>query len=215
MDNIKKIVGSRLKDLRSNKSQSELCISLNREYQKRYDTDEKPFTQAKISKIEKGEQTIDYSQLIVYADYFKVTVDYILGREKGENENVFYPDSENITVNGIFSAINYLLEAFGADEIIDEKKISYMQDIGFVETEMNITVPILNFCEIDFEGGADFSPIDEYLKKIKSSDNIKKELESLGEKDVYISLLKKWANVENLKYNKDKKRVEEDIELPF
>ena len=53
MDNIKKIVGSRLKDLRSNKSQSELCISLNREYQKRYDTDEKPFTQAKISKIEK------------------------------------------------------------------------------------------------------------------------------------------------------------------
>ena len=66
-----------------------------------------------------------------------------------------------------------------------------MQDIGFVETEMNITVPILNFCEIDFECGADFSPIDEYLKKIKSSDNIKKELESLGEKDVYIIKIKK------------------------
>ena len=40
--------------------------------------------QNSISRYEKGQREADYKTLIAFADYFNVSVDYILGRESDE-----------------------------------------------------------------------------------------------------------------------------------
>ncbi|MCD8041031.1 MAG: helix-turn-helix domain-containing protein [Clostridia bacterium] len=59
----------RLRELREKKklSQVRLAIDLN-------------VNQNTISRYEKGEREADYSMLIAIADYFNVSVDYLLGR---------------------------------------------------------------------------------------------------------------------------------------
>ena len=211
--NIKEKIGKNLKTLRGNRSQGELCISLNRSYKKLYGVDDSPFTQAKISKIEKGEQMIDYSQLLTYADYFNVTTDSIMGKDQKESENTFYPDINDITVDGIFSAVNYLIVAFGIENIIDKKEvISY---VGEGQEEAYDVTPILKFYKYNELGEYTLNPVGEYINKVLSTHSIKSELESLGEREIYVSLLRKWANTDSLRYYKENREVEEDIELPF
>ncbi len=64
----------RLKELRekNNISQVKLAIELN-------------LNQNTISRYENGEREADYKTLIVLADYFGVTVDYLLGRTDEKN----------------------------------------------------------------------------------------------------------------------------------
>ncbi|MBO5373963.1 MAG: helix-turn-helix transcriptional regulator [Clostridia bacterium] len=59
----------RLKELRKSKgiSQQRLAIELNT-------------TQNTISRYETGERQADYSMLIAIANYFDVSIDYLLGR---------------------------------------------------------------------------------------------------------------------------------------
>lgn len=59
----------RLKELRTkrNISQVKLAIDLN-------------MNQNSISRYENGEREADYDTLIAFADYFGVSVDYLLGR---------------------------------------------------------------------------------------------------------------------------------------
>ena len=59
----------RLKELRAKKkiSQVKLAMDLN-------------MSQNNISRYEKGEREADYDTLIAIADYFDVSVDYLLGR---------------------------------------------------------------------------------------------------------------------------------------
>ena len=59
----------RLKELRKSRgiSQLKLAIDLN-------------MNQNSISRYENGEREADYATLILFADYFDVSVDYLLGR---------------------------------------------------------------------------------------------------------------------------------------
>ena len=61
----------RLKELRKKKkiSQVKLAIDLN-------------MNQNSISRYENMEREADYKTLILFADYFNVSVDYLLGRDK-------------------------------------------------------------------------------------------------------------------------------------
>ena len=64
----------RLKELRTKKhiSQVKLAMDLN-------------MNQNSISRYENGEREADYETLIVFADYFCVSVDYLLGRTDKPN----------------------------------------------------------------------------------------------------------------------------------
>jgi transcriptional regulator with XRE-family HTH domain len=64
----------RLKKLRKEKkiSQLKLALDLN-------------MNQNSISRYENNERQADYSTLIKFADYFNVTLDYLLGRTDNKN----------------------------------------------------------------------------------------------------------------------------------
>ncbi|MBQ3146125.1 MAG: helix-turn-helix transcriptional regulator [Oscillospiraceae bacterium] len=64
----------RLKELRTKRhiSQVELAMDLN-------------MNQNSISRYETGEREADYETLIAFADYFGVSVDYLLGRTDNPN----------------------------------------------------------------------------------------------------------------------------------
>ena len=66
----------RLKELRRAKqiSQVKLAIDLN-------------LTQNSISRYETGEREADYKTLIAIADYFNVSIDYLLGRTNNPKIN--------------------------------------------------------------------------------------------------------------------------------
>ena len=64
----------RLKELRLKKrlSQTKLAMDLN-------------MNQNSISRYENGEREADYKTLILLADYFEVSIDYLLGRTENPN----------------------------------------------------------------------------------------------------------------------------------
>ncbi len=66
----------RLKKLREkhNISQLKLAMELN-------------LTQNSVSRYENGEREADYNTLIAFADYFNVSVDYLLGRTDDPKRN--------------------------------------------------------------------------------------------------------------------------------
>ena len=64
-----KIPMIRLKELRKNHNISQLRLSLDLN-----------MNQNSISRYENGEREADYTTLIKFADYFDVSIDYLLGR---------------------------------------------------------------------------------------------------------------------------------------
>ncbi|MBE5753110.1 MAG: helix-turn-helix transcriptional regulator [Clostridiales bacterium] len=66
----------RLKELRKKRkiSQLKLAMDLN-------------MNQNSISRYENGEREADYATLIKFADYFKVSIDYLLGRTNNPKMN--------------------------------------------------------------------------------------------------------------------------------
>ena len=66
----------RLKDLREKKniSQLQLAIALN-------------MNQNSISRYENGQREADYATLIAFADYFEVSIDYLLERTENPKMN--------------------------------------------------------------------------------------------------------------------------------
>ncbi len=72
----KKSIVMRLKELRKSRgiSQLKLAIDLN-------------MNQNSISRYENGEREADYATLILFADYFDVSVDYLLGRTDNPKVN--------------------------------------------------------------------------------------------------------------------------------
>lgn len=66
----------RLKELRKSRgiSQLKLAIDLN-------------MNQNSISRYENGEREADYATLVLFADYFDVSVDYLLGRTDNPKVN--------------------------------------------------------------------------------------------------------------------------------
>lgn len=73
---VKKSIVMRLKELRKSRgiSQLKLAIDLN-------------MNQNSISRYETGEREADYATLILFADYFDVSVDYLLGRTDNPKVN--------------------------------------------------------------------------------------------------------------------------------
>lgn len=59
----------RLKELRKQKNISQLKLAMDL-----------GMNQTSISRYENGERQADHETLIAFADYFKVSVDYLLGR---------------------------------------------------------------------------------------------------------------------------------------
>lgn len=66
----------RLKELRQNKKISQLKLSLDLN-----------MNQNTISRYETGEREADYKTLIKIADYFNVSIDYLLGRTNNPEIN--------------------------------------------------------------------------------------------------------------------------------
>ncbi len=66
----------RLKELRKAKNISQLKLALDLN-----------MNQNSISRYENGEREADYNTLIKIADYFNVSVDYLLGRTDNPNMN--------------------------------------------------------------------------------------------------------------------------------
>ncbi len=66
----------RLKELRKAKNISQLKLALDLN-----------MNQNSISRYENGEREADYNTLIKIADYFNVSVDYLLGRTDNPNIN--------------------------------------------------------------------------------------------------------------------------------
>lgn len=66
----------RLKELRKKKkiTQLKLALDLN-------------MNQNSVSRYENGEREADYASLIAFADYFDVSVDYLLGRTDNPKTN--------------------------------------------------------------------------------------------------------------------------------
>ena len=66
----------RLKELRKKKkiTQLELALDLN-------------MNQNSVSRYENGEREADYASLIAFADYFDVSIDYLLGRTDNPKTN--------------------------------------------------------------------------------------------------------------------------------
>ena len=64
----------RLKELRKSKKISQLKLALDLD-----------MNQNSISRYETGEREADYETLIKFADYFDVTLDYLLGRTNSKD----------------------------------------------------------------------------------------------------------------------------------
>lgn len=64
----------RLKELRKSKNISQLKLALDLD-----------MNQNSISRYETGEREADYETLIKFADYFDVTLDYLLGRTNSKD----------------------------------------------------------------------------------------------------------------------------------
>ncbi len=66
----------RLKELRLKRNMSQLNLAM-----------ELGMNQNSISRYENGEREADYKTLIAFADYFGVSIDYLLGRTQNPNMN--------------------------------------------------------------------------------------------------------------------------------
>lgn len=66
----------RLKELRKTKNISQLKLAMDL-----------GMNQNSISRYETGERQADYETLIAFADYFNVSIDYLLGRTDNPNLN--------------------------------------------------------------------------------------------------------------------------------
>lgn len=67
---------NRLKKLRKTKNISQLKLAMDL-----------GMNQNSISRYETGERQADYETLIAFADYFNVSIDYLLGRTDNPNLN--------------------------------------------------------------------------------------------------------------------------------
>lgn len=75
----------RLKELRLQRGMSQLRLAM-----------ELNMNQNSIGRYETGEREADYATLIKFADYFNVSVDYLLGRT---DNPVFYPKQKSLSEN--------------------------------------------------------------------------------------------------------------------
>ena len=113
----------RLKALRIKKgiSQLKLAIDLN-------------MNQNSISRYENGQRQADYETLIKFADYFNVSIDYLVGRETLDKQDT----SNNATISPVFNRFCKLTE------IQQAKVMAYMDGLESLENTFNTRQIISN-----------------------------------------------------------------------
>lgn len=174
----------------------------------------------------KGNSIMNIDKLAGFCKNLGVSADYLLFGENKDIDNSanndFFPESKDITIQGIYYAINYLLVAFG-DDIIFNVEIPYAtynyENRPFPKS---LTVPSLAIYNNDLsESIPTLNGISNYLNFIKDNKNVKKTMFESGLQKEYINILKNKANIDLLKYNPLFEIVEDveeevtDDSLPF
>lgn len=173
----------------------------------------------------KGNSIMNIDKLAGFCKNLGVSADYLLfgNDDKVTTTNVFYPKKNDITVQGIYYAINYLLAAFG-DDIIFDLSVPYFDydDAGYIKAKRELTVPCLAIYNCDiFNEEVSLNGISKYLDFIKNNRNVKKTMFESDLQKEYINILKNKANIDLLKYNPLFEIVEDveeevtDDSLPF
>lgn len=175
----------------------------------------------------KGNSIMNIDKLAGFCKNLGVSADYLLFGENKDNDNSanndFFPGSKDITVQGIYYAINYLLVAFGDDIIFDvEVPDIYIDPIGGYPEDCKRSVPALAIYNCDmFNEEVSLNGMSNYLNFIKDNKNVKKTMFESGLQKEYINILKNKANIDLLKYNPLFEIVEDveeevtDDSLPF
>lgn len=153
----------------------------------------------------KGNSIMNIDKLAGFCKNLGVSADYLLfgNDDKVTTTNVFYPKKNDITVQGIYYAINYLLAAFG-DDIIFDLSVPYFEydDAGNIRASRELTVPCLAIYNCDiFNDDVSLNGISKYLNFIKDNKNLKKTMLDSGFEKEYKSILKDKANINALVYD--------------
>lgn len=198
----------------------------NSEYKTQKEYEEKTNTPSIQNQV-KGNSIMNIDKLAGFCKNLGVSADYLLFGENKDNDNSanndFFPDSKDITIQGIYFAINYLLVAFG-DDIISDVNIPYEtfdNSKGYPIPD-ELTVPALaiynNFIFSDNDEPT-LNGISEYLNFIKNNQNVKRTMRESGLYKQYKDILKQKSKIDVLEYNKLFQRIEEvvrdDDDLPF
>lgn len=204
------------------------CIN-NSEYETQKEYEEKTNTPSVQNQV-KGNSIMNIDKLAGFCKNLGVSADYLLFGENKDNDNSanndFIPDSKDITIQGIYYAINYLLVAFG-DDIISDVTIPYnsiSRSDGFPMPK-GLSVPALAIYNNSLFSDDDkptLNGISEYLNFIKNNQNVKRTMLESGLYSEYINILKRKSKIDILEYDKffnEVKEIEEivgdDDDLPF
>lgn len=197
----------------------------NSEYETQKVYEEKTNTPSVQNQV-KGNSIMNIDKLAGFCKNLGVSADYLLFGENKDNDNSanndFIPDSKDITIQGIYYAINYLLVAFG-DDIISDVKIPYE---AFDNSEgypipCELTVPALAIYNNSLFSDDDkptLNGISEYLNFIKNNQNVKRTMLESGLYSEYINILIRKSKIDILEYDKFFKEVKEIVsgdDLPF
>lgn len=154
----------------------------------------------------KGNSIMNIDKLAGFCKNLGVSADYLLFGENKYNDNSanndFFPESKDITVQGIYYAINYLLVAFG-DDIIFNVEIPY-KTYNYENRPFpnSLTVPSLAIYNNDLsESIPTLNGISNYLNFIKDNKNLKKTMLDSGFEKEYKSILRDKANINELVYD--------------
>lgn len=199
------------------------CIN-NSKYETQKEYEEKTNTPSIQNQV-KGNSIMNIDKLAGFCKNLGVSADYLLFGENSDNDNSIYndfcPNSDDITIPGIYYAINYLLEAFG-DDIISDVKIPYdtLDHYSGCPDSAELTVPALAIYNNSFfEDEPTLNGISDYLNFIKNNQNVKRTMLESGLYNEYINILKRKSKIDVLEYNKLFQRIEEvvrdDDDLPF
>ena len=201
----------------------------NSEYETQKEYEEKTNTPSVQNQV-KGNSIMNIDKLAGFCKNLGVSADYLLFGENKDNDNSanndFIPDNKDITIQGIYYAINYLLVAFG-DDIISDVEIPYE---AFDNSEgypipCELTVPALAIYNNSLFSDDDkptLNGISKYLNFIKNNQNVKRTMLESGLYSEYINILKRKSKIDILEYDKffnEVKEIEEivrdDDDLPF
>ena len=137
------LFGARLRDLRNKKelSQQELCSDLG-------------ISKAALSYYENGQRVPDIDILLIIADYFNVSADYLLGRTPNKTPNT--SKQAVLKYTGLSEAaleeIKYLLEINGeilkVNHNFDLDGVNLLNDIIETDTFNHLILTIIDYCGI-------------------------------------------------------------------
>lgn len=154
----------------------------------------------------KGNSIMNIDKLAGFCKNLGVSADYLLFGENKDIDNSanndFFPESKDITIQGIYYAINYLLVAFG-DDIIFDVEIPY-ETYNYENRPFpkSLTVPSLAIYNNDIiNDDVALNGVSRYLNFIKDNKNLRKTMLESGYKKEYITILKDKANIDLLEYN--------------